>query len=296
MKHYYYANNDQQFGPFTIDELKTKRLKKSVLVWTDGMEEWASAQSIEELKDILISEPPPLPKSSNPQPIDTSQNEKVPIPNAFLVNDLTYEKEYEATFVGVLLLAIPIILKIKGSMMFNTDDSYKFFLIASIILRIIITAWVVKIAYRQNRNTTIWGFFAFLLPSISLIIIGQLNKLSLKIVIDGSLPTNQQVENLLDKANEFYNNFRYSEAIEILDKALKIDNQNYACIKLHFQAINKLKNYDKFNNDFEVQYDYDQLIADEQKEWIEDPDLCSGCGYEGVLNKSECPYCGLNLE
>ncbi len=27
MKHYYYADNDQQFGPFTIEELKSKRLK-----------------------------------------------------------------------------------------------------------------------------------------------------------------------------------------------------------------------------------------------------------------------------
>ena len=60
MKHYYYADSEQQFGPFTVDELKTKRLKKSTLVWTDGMQDWTSANEIEELKDILISEPPPL--------------------------------------------------------------------------------------------------------------------------------------------------------------------------------------------------------------------------------------------
>jgi hypothetical protein len=39
MKHYYYSFNNQQQGPFTLDELKIKRLKKSILVWTDGLEE-----------------------------------------------------------------------------------------------------------------------------------------------------------------------------------------------------------------------------------------------------------------
>jgi hypothetical protein len=33
----------------------------------------------------------------------------------------------------------------------------------------------------------------------------------------------------------------------------------------------------------------------EQKEWMENPDLCPGCGFSGVFNKSECPDCGLHL-
>jgi hypothetical protein len=68
MKYYYYAYNDQQLGPFTVEELKAKRLKKSTLVWTEGMQDWASANDIEQLKDILISEPPPLPKNETASP------------------------------------------------------------------------------------------------------------------------------------------------------------------------------------------------------------------------------------
>ena len=49
MRHYYYVDNDQQFGPFTVDELKSKRLKKSTLVWTDGMHGWVTADDIGEL-------------------------------------------------------------------------------------------------------------------------------------------------------------------------------------------------------------------------------------------------------
>lgn len=30
MKHYFYVENDQQFGPFSIDELKNKRLNKKL--------------------------------------------------------------------------------------------------------------------------------------------------------------------------------------------------------------------------------------------------------------------------
>lgn len=49
MKHYYYAENEQQLGSFTVDELKTKRLKMSTLVWTEGMQDWTSANAIEDL-------------------------------------------------------------------------------------------------------------------------------------------------------------------------------------------------------------------------------------------------------
>ena len=64
-KHYYFVENDQQFGPYTTEELKSKSLKKSTLVWTDGMTEWDTAENVDELNDIFISEPPPLPVSTN---------------------------------------------------------------------------------------------------------------------------------------------------------------------------------------------------------------------------------------
>lgn len=63
MKYYYYSENNKQFGPFTLEEIKARRLKKSTLVWTEGMTDWISSDNIEELKDIFVSEPPPLPKT-----------------------------------------------------------------------------------------------------------------------------------------------------------------------------------------------------------------------------------------
>ena len=43
IRHYFYAENEQQLGPFTVEELKSKRIKKSTLVWTDGMKNWEIA-------------------------------------------------------------------------------------------------------------------------------------------------------------------------------------------------------------------------------------------------------------
>ena len=257
MKHYYYADKEQQFGPFTVDELKLKRLKKSTLVWTEGMQDWASANEIEELKNILISEPPPLPKrATNAPTTETIQIKQAQPPTTSTKYDLTYEKETEATFFGILLLVVPIAIKISGAITFETEESYNqaraFFAIGSLILRIVVTVNLVDIASRQNRNSTGWGWFAFFLPSIALIVIGQLKKLRLKIELDGSLPTNQQVAILLDKANELFSDNRYSESIEILNKAIEIDNNNFDCIKLRGLAHYNSKNYQKAKADFET--------------------------------------------
>ena len=77
MKYYYYVKDDQQFGPFTIEELKLEKLKKDTLVWADGMSDWSKADEVEELKGILISDPPPLfIRKNTPPPIPTNDTEK----------------------------------------------------------------------------------------------------------------------------------------------------------------------------------------------------------------------------
>jgi tetratricopeptide (TPR) repeat protein len=257
MKHYYYAKNEQRLGPFTIDELKTNRLKKSTLVWTEGMQDWTSANDIEELKDILISEPPPLPKKTTATPtIETIQFKQTPTPVTSTTFDLTYDKNTEATVIGVLLLVVPLIIKLSGAITFDTEESYNqakvFLSIASLVISIAVTVWVVNIASRHNRNSTSWGLFAFFLPSIALIVIGQLKKLRLKIELDDSLPANQQVAILLKKANQLFSDNRHSECVEILNKAIEIDNQNFDCIKLIGLANYNIKNYQKAKADFEL--------------------------------------------
>lgn len=256
MKHYYYAENDQQLGPFTLDELKTKRLKRSTLVWTDGMENWASANDIDDLKDILISEPPPLPKKKSVEPIveiiQTKQSENHLNSKKY---DLSYEKDIQITVVGVLLLVISIVLY-SITLPFETEESYNLarvlFAIISLSMRIAITIWVVKIATEQNRNSSVWGGLAFFIPSIVLIIIGQLKKLRFKIELDSSLPIYQQIEILRKKAYQFFSVERFPECVEILNKAIELDSQEFSCIKLRGQANYKIENYQIAKVDFET--------------------------------------------
>jgi len=168
MNHYFYVENGKQFGPFTVEELKEKRLKKTVLVWTDGMNEWRTADTVDELKDIVISIPPPL-------IIDPPKNS--PVINSKY--DLNYEKDTEATVIGCIFMICTIAANF-GINASRDEGVILGFAIVSLFFRLLFTYWVVDIATRQNRDTMSWGFFAFFFPSLAMIIIGQLKKLRVK--------------------------------------------------------------------------------------------------------------------
>ena len=240
MKYYYYAENNQQFGPFSIEELKSKKLKKSTLVWTDGMQNWDIADSIEELKDSLVSEPPPIPKAKKIiPPIETvqiKQTATTSLPAYSSKYDLNYKRETDATFFGVVLLLLSLLIGLTDGL--NTIP-IGVIGIAFLIFRILTAVYAFNIASRQNRNSIGWGWFAFFFPAIAMIIIGQLKKLRLKIVIDGNLPTNQQTAILFEKAEKLFSDNRYSECVEVLDKAIEIENDNFNCIELRERAIDK---------------------------------------------------------
>jgi len=65
---YFIIVNDQQQGPFTIDELKLRGIAPDTLVWAEGMPQWMPASQVDELKTIFQNEaggstatPPPPP-------------------------------------------------------------------------------------------------------------------------------------------------------------------------------------------------------------------------------------------
>ena len=60
---FYYTVNGQQYGPFVIEELKTKGIYRDTLVWTTGLDVWTKAENIPMLKDIISNTPPPIPSS-----------------------------------------------------------------------------------------------------------------------------------------------------------------------------------------------------------------------------------------
>ncbi|MCA0365072.1 MAG: DUF4339 domain-containing protein [Bacteroidetes bacterium] len=60
MKKYFYSDGIEKFGPFTIEELRTKSLSKDILVWHQGLTDWTPLSEIDELKNLIDIIPPPL--------------------------------------------------------------------------------------------------------------------------------------------------------------------------------------------------------------------------------------------
>jgi len=64
MKKYFLHNGKDQDGPYSLDDLKLKGLTAKTMVWFDGISTWTEAQFIPELKEFVISTPPPFEKAN----------------------------------------------------------------------------------------------------------------------------------------------------------------------------------------------------------------------------------------
>ena len=185
MEYYYYFENDQELGPFSMEELRDKRIKKSMLLWKEGMPYWEKAETFDELKHIIFSEPPPIRKIEPISTVDFSSDETE---LKILKNndsdskfDLTYKREQDAIIIGITIIIVSLFLVVFKPFKMDTNESYKkarsILTIIDLSIRIAIVYWIVQIAKRQNRNQTKWGVLGLFFPSISLIIIGFLKKI-----------------------------------------------------------------------------------------------------------------------
>ena len=53
MKQYYIIRNDQQAGPYTLEELAAMEITPDTVVWTEGMTDWAPAREVSELNSLF---------------------------------------------------------------------------------------------------------------------------------------------------------------------------------------------------------------------------------------------------
>lgn len=93
--------------------------------------------------------------------------------------DNTYEGDSWATIIGIIVILLGLILlfavRIKDEYTLNIYKAIA--ALINLFWRVIATTWIVHIAKRQNRKTTIWGILGFIVPNLVLIIIGSLKKL-----------------------------------------------------------------------------------------------------------------------
>ena len=72
MKEYFFSKGEEQFGPFSLEQLADKNLLANTMVWSEGMDNWQKASTIPELKSIIIRHPPPPLKKNNQETVLTT--------------------------------------------------------------------------------------------------------------------------------------------------------------------------------------------------------------------------------
>ena len=78
MKKYFYSDGTNNFGPFSIEELKAKEITRETMIWFQELDEWRKAGSIQELNDLFALVPPPIQQSNyNQQSIRQTNSNNV---------------------------------------------------------------------------------------------------------------------------------------------------------------------------------------------------------------------------
>lgn len=62
-KKYFIAENDEQKGPFSYNELQEMRISRTTLIWKEGLDDWTAAGKIQQLQSLLKITPPKLPQN-----------------------------------------------------------------------------------------------------------------------------------------------------------------------------------------------------------------------------------------
>lgn len=112
MRQYYLFIDNEQIGPISFEEISTKKITKETKVWYEGLEKWKNANEIEELKEIIISIPPPINSStSSPIPPKLENTETYNLNSSVDENTKIFgiKKSFFYTSLGILAILIGLI-------------------------------------------------------------------------------------------------------------------------------------------------------------------------------------------
>lgn len=108
MNKYYLHNGTENIGPFNIEELKQKNITRNTQVWCEGMEDWKEAGTVEELKILFPTLPPPIKKIS-------AENKKQEATVNIKKNSSLYKIFKITGIVFLILILIPLVINIIDS-------------------------------------------------------------------------------------------------------------------------------------------------------------------------------------
>jgi len=78
MKLYYYAQGDEQYGPFSPEELRNEPIQPGTLIWYQGLKNWTPASQLDELNELLASAKTQANMVSAEGPLDAPAPSKMP--------------------------------------------------------------------------------------------------------------------------------------------------------------------------------------------------------------------------
>ena len=68
MNVYFFHDGNEQQGPFSVEELKEKSIKRETRVWMKDLKDWTKAGDLPELSQLFENTPPPFPKQTSSPP------------------------------------------------------------------------------------------------------------------------------------------------------------------------------------------------------------------------------------
>lgn len=74
---YFYSDGTNNYGPFTLDELKEKKISRETKIWFQELGEWKSAGEVPELTEIFKLVPPSIAKT-NYNSMENLNNQRPP--------------------------------------------------------------------------------------------------------------------------------------------------------------------------------------------------------------------------
>lgn len=115
MRHYYIHDGQMEKGPFDFEELKSQSLGKETPVWYEGLESWAKAENLDELKEYFNkrSTPPPFPGTIiNNEPSGNGSVNRHEVLNSFSDAEeiFTESKKSSLVFFVIILIIITVII------------------------------------------------------------------------------------------------------------------------------------------------------------------------------------------
>lgn len=160
--------------------------------------------------------------------------------------DYLYERDLRPLITGILMFFVNLIIIFSGWILIEVNIILS---LLSLVLRILITIWCVNIAQKLNRNETGWGFLAFFLPVLALILIG----IKKKFLYSKDYPTMASEDKSIENNNIAFRlakENKYLDALFFADKSIEFNPHNHAAFDTRGYIKYFLKDFKSALEDF----------------------------------------------